>query len=200
MGEMSAVARQITRDDILPWATYAAERKERRAVLRPLKHLRRVEVGPFCTFYFESYETMWLQVHEMLHTERGGEAQIDDELAAYNPLIPQGRELVATVMFEIEDEGRRAEILRRLTNVEETMYLEVAGTRAAADAEHDIDRTAPDGKTSSVHFLHFRFSPAQIAALRAPGARAILGIEHANYAHMAVLPEATRAALSKDFA
>ena len=75
-----------------------------------IKQNRRVEVGPFATFYFENYDTMWHQVHEMLHIERGGEAQIADELEAYNPLIPQGDELIATVMFEIEDAGaaRRA--------------------------------------------------------------------------------------------
>lgn len=197
---MNAAERRITHADILPWATYAAERKERRAAAREMKAKRRVSVGPFCTFFFETYATMWLQVHEMLHTERGGEAQVDDELAAYNPLIPQGSELAATVMFEIEDPVRRPEILRRLTNIEEAIYLEVGGQRIAADPEHDVERTAADGKTSSVHFLHFRFTPEQIAAFRAPGARVILGIGHPNYSHTSVLSEETCAELAKDFA
>ncbi len=77
------------------------------------KRHRRLEVGPDCTFYFENFETMWNQVHEMLFIEKGGEAQIADELSAYNPLVPKGRELVATVMFEIDDPVRRAAFLIR---------------------------------------------------------------------------------------
>ncbi|MFO1187772.1 MAG: DUF3501 family protein [Alphaproteobacteria bacterium] len=197
---MNAAARRITSADILPAAQYAAERKARRAALMDLKRARRVEVGPLCTFYFESYETMWLQVHEMLHIEKGGEEQVAGELAAYNPLIPQGSELVATMMLEIEDPVRRADILRKLTNVEESVFLEIAGARLKASPDHDVERTAADGKTSSVHFLHFHFAPAAIAAFTAPGARVLLGIEHPNYAHMAVLQEETRAALARDFA
>ena len=89
---------EITRDDILSPAQYEAERKEHRSRIVELKKHRRLEVGPVCTFYFESYETMWAQIHEMLFIEKGGEEQIADELSAYNPLIPKGQELVATVM------------------------------------------------------------------------------------------------------
>lgn len=197
---MTAAARKIERQDILPPQVYAAERKERRAAMMPIKRARRVEVGPYCTFYFENYDTMWLQVHEMLHVEKGGDAQIEDELGAYNPLIPQGADLVATVMFEIDDPVRRNVALLKLTGVEETMYFEVGGERIASDPEHDIDRTAPDGKTSSVHFLHFRFTPAQIAKFRDPSVPVILGIDHPNYAHMTRLSPETRAMLAKDFA
>ena len=84
-------------------AEYAAIRSEQRKRITEIKRHRRLEVGPFATFYFENYETMRHQVQEMLHIEKGGDAQIEDELAAYNPLIPQGKELVATVMFEIDD-------------------------------------------------------------------------------------------------
>lgn len=197
---MNMAARRITPADILPPAQYAAERKARRTGAMALKRARRVEVGPCCTFYFESYDTMWLQVHEMLHIEKGGAAQIADELAAYNPLIPQGAELVATMMFEIEDPVRRAEVLRKLTNVEEAVFFEVAGNRISAVPDRDIERTAADGKTSSVHFLHFHFGVAEVAAFKTPGARVLLGLEHPNYAHMAILGEETRAALAKDFA
>src|SRR6185437_1915776 len=99
--------RRITRADIMPLADYTRERAERRRRITEVKRKRRVAVGPFATFYFENYETMWQQIHEMLYIEKGGEEQIEDELRAYNPLIPQGNELVATVMFEIDDAVRR---------------------------------------------------------------------------------------------
>jgi len=101
---MPATPRQITPADLIPDADYARERRERRLALLPVKRLRRIELGPVCTVHFECYETMLFQVQEMLLTEKGGAAQVPDELAAYNPLIPQGSELVATVMFEIDDE------------------------------------------------------------------------------------------------
>jgi hypothetical protein len=197
---MSAAQHKITRADILPPAQYAAERKGRRAAMLPVKRVRRVEVGPFATFYFENYDTMWSQVHEMLHIEKGGDAQTADELAAYNPLIPQGAELVATLMFEIADAARRTKILLGLTNVEETAFIEIAGARIPASIEHDIERTAEDGKTSSVHFLRFPFTRDQIATFKDGQVPVILGLAHANYSHMAILSPETRAALAKDFA
>ena len=111
---MPAAARRITPADLIPDADYARQRKDRRAALLPVKRLRRIELGPVCTVYFETYETMLFQVQEMLLTERGGADQIPDELAAYNPLIPQGSELVATVMFEMDDPIRREATLARL--------------------------------------------------------------------------------------
>jgi hypothetical protein len=115
---------QITRDDILAPEAYAAERAERRREINEIKRFRRLEVGPYATFYFENFDTMLHQVHEMLHIEKGGDAQIVDELAAYNPLVPTGRELVATLMFEIADPERRDRELRRLTFVEKTITLD----------------------------------------------------------------------------
>ncbi|MGJ0508150.1 MAG: DUF3501 family protein [Methylocystis sp.] len=191
---------ELTRADILPWAEYARERAEHRRRITALKRHRRVEVGPFVTFYFESFDTMWLQVQEMLHIERGGDAQVPEELAAYNPLIPKGRELVATFMIEIDDPLRRARVLAGLGGVEETGFIEVGGERVAGKAEADQDRTTAEGKASSVQFVHFDFTDAQIAAFREPNARVILGLNHPNYSHMAVLHEATRAALAGDFA
>ncbi|MFA5601881.1 MAG: DUF3501 family protein, partial [Phenylobacterium sp.] len=105
---MPAHERWITREDLIPDDEFARLRRERRAQLLPIKRLRRVALGPLCTVYFESYETMLFQIQEMLLIEKGGEAQVADELAAYNPLVPQGSELVATVMFEIDDPVRRA--------------------------------------------------------------------------------------------
>ena len=191
----------ISRDDIIPLEVYGPERAERRRVVIAYKRPRRLEVGPFAALYFENYTTMLSQIQEMLWIEKGGDEQLADELAAYNPLIPQGRELVATLMFEIADETRRDAILTTLGGIEDMVSLEVAGqkVRAVAEVEDGIERTRFDGKTSSVHFLHFPFQPAQIAAFRQPNARIIAAIEHPAYGHMAVLPEATREALAGDF-
>lgn len=189
---------EITRADILSMEEYGAMRAERRRALLPIKQNRRLAVGPDTTFYFETYDTMWLQVHEMLFIERGGEEQIPDELEAYNPLVPKGNELVATVMFEIDDKARRQALLSQLGGVEETMSLEFDGNVITSEAEPDVDRTNADGKASSVQFIHFPFTPDQAAAFKKAGTRVVLGIGHPHYAHMAVLPEAMRAELAKD--
>jgi hypothetical protein len=194
------VKTEITRDDIMAMADYEPIRKERRREITELKRNRRLDVGPFATFYFESYDTMWHQIHEMLFIEKGGEAQIEDELRAYNPLVPKGSELVATVMLEIEDPDRRHRALMKLGGIEDTFYIEVDGDRVDGMSEADVDRTTAAGKASSVQFVHFPFTAAQIEAFRKPGARVIVGIGHESYAHMAVMPEAMRAALAKDFA
>ncbi len=191
---------EITREDILAPAHYEAERKQHRARIVELKKHRRVEVGPVCTFYFESYDTMWAQIHEMLYIEKGGEEQIADELNAYNPLVPKGDELVATVMFEIDDPVRRQTFLAKLGGVEETAFIEVGGQRVAGKPEEDVDRTTADGKASSVQFIHFPFTAEQRAAFKQADARVILGFTHPAYAHMVVVPETVRAALSGDFA
>jgi hypothetical protein len=196
---MSAQLRRITRDDIMDINVYGRERVERRRSILPKKKLRRVEVGPHATFHFECYETMWQQVHEMLYIEKGGAEQIEDELSAYNPLIPQGNELVATVMFEIEDERQRAHVLRQLTHVEDTVFIDVGGERSKATYETDTDRTAADGKTSSVHFLRFTFSPSQIQKFRDENVIVMLGFTHPNYGHIAVLSMPTRLELARDF-
>lgn len=191
---------EITRADILPPDRYALERAARRRALVAVKRNRRVAVGPCAVAHFENYETMWQQVHEMLHIERGGEEQIAGELRAYNSLIPKGAELVATVMFEIADPARRAVELGRLGGVEKMVTLRFAGHTVAARPEDDLERTNEAGKTSAVHFLHFDFAPEQIAAFRLPGTEVILGIGHPHYGHMAVVPEAVRAELAGDFA
>ena len=192
--------REITRGDIMPIADYGKIRLDRRREMSAYKRARRMEVGPVATFYFESFETMLHQVHEMLFIEKGGEAQIPDELAAYNPLIPNGRELVATVMFEIDDPARRARMLARLGGVEETAFVEIDGVRVQGVPEADADRTNEEGKASSVQFIHFPFTDAQVAAFRKDGARVVLGFTHPNYGHMSVMPETTRQALAGDFA
>ena len=191
--------REITRDDIMAMDAFAAIRKRRRAEVSAIKRHRRVEIGPAATLYFESFDTMWWQIHEMLYIEKGGEEQIAGELDAFNPLIPKGDELVATLMFEIDDPARRAALLERLGGVENTVTLTVAGEAIEGVPEGDVERSDDSGRASSVHFLHFPFTPAQITAFRAPGAEVVAGIGHPGYGHMAVLPEAVRQALGGDF-
>ena len=190
---------EITAADIMPLDAYAKVRTETRRKLAERKKNRRVEVGPHVTFYFENFDTMWLQVQEMLHIERGGEAQMADELAAYNPLVPKGQELVATFMIEIDEPERRKRILGRLGGIEETTFVQIGMEKVMGVAELDQDRTTAEGKASSVQFVHFHFTPAQIAAIRTSGMPIIVGMSHANYSHMAVLPEQVRAELAGDF-
>ncbi|MBN9588385.1 MAG: hypothetical protein BGN85_01085 [Alphaproteobacteria bacterium 64-11] len=197
---MPEAARKITPEDLLPPAEYEFRRKDMKAKLIPMKKLRRVSVGPFATFYFENYATMWLQVQEMLRIEKGGAEQVPGELEAYNPLIPQGQELIATLMLEIEDARRRDSVLLTLGGIEETVFMEVGDQTIHATPTEYEDRTTPDGKTSSVHWLRLAFTPAQITAFRDPAQRVVLGLSHKNYGHMAVLTAETREALAKDFA
>jgi len=197
---MPAAARRITPADLIADADYARERQDRRAALLPVKRLRRVPLGPICTFIFENYDTMLFQVQEMLLTERGGAEQVPDELAAYNPLIPQGSELVATVMFEIDDEVRREAMLAKLGGVEDCFFIQVGSDRAPGVPEGDVERTRDDGKTSSVHFLRFVLTPEQIARFRDPAIQILIGCDHEQYSHLAGLTPATRAELAKDFA
>ena len=196
---MTSPRRALTRADIMDMADYAKVRAAKRAAIAALKRHRRLAVGPFATFHFESYETMWMQVHEMLHIERGGEEQIAGELEAYNPLIPRGDALIATLMLEIDDPTRRERELYRLAGIEDTIRLEVGGTAVAAQPiEDEVARTSEDGKTSSIHFLRFPFPPAVAARFRTPGARVLLGIDHPAYGHLAILSEETRAVLAED--
>jgi hypothetical protein len=141
---------------------------------------------------------MLFQIQEMLLIEKGGEPQVADELAAYNPLIPQGSELVATVMFEIDDPVRRAAILNRLGGVEDHFFLQFGQEKVMGIPEGDIERTREDGKTSSIHFLRFGLKPGQAAVMRDPATQILVGCDHEGYAHLAALSPATRAELSRD--
>ena len=195
---MSHQQHRITEADILPWNDYAQKRRELRNNLIAVKKNRRVAVGPYATFSFENYDTMWLQVQEMLHIEKGGAEQLPGELEAYNPLIPQGRELIATLMLEIEDAVQRDRVLRTLGGIEESISLTLDGMRIKAEPTQYEDRTTADGKTSSVHWLKFAFTPETIARFR-DGEKVVLEIAHPNYGHMAVVPPAVRAELARDF-
>ena len=197
---MPETQRKIMPADILSAQEYDQRRKALKANLIAVKKQRRIEVGPFATFYFENYATMWLQVQEMLRIEKGGEEQIAGELAAYNPLIPQGDELIATMMLEIEDGNRRNATLLTLGGIEESVFLQIGDDVVAATPTEYDDRTTADGKTSSVHWLRFKLTADQIARFRSGNERVVLGLSHPNYGHMAVLSAEARSALAKDFA
>jgi len=191
---------QITRADVMPMSDYGAIRKEQRRRISEIKRARRIEVGPYSTFYFENYDTMWHQIHEMLFVEKGGEAQIQDELDAYNPLIPQGDDLIATVMFEVSDPSRRAAVLHMVGGIENHMVLMIGGDTIRGEPDAERENTSEHGKASSVQFVRFTLTPAQKSAFRSPATAVMLGFDHPRYGHLAALPTAIREALAQDLA
>lgn len=190
----------LTPADIMPLEEYIPQRLEIRKDIVAKKKPRRLSLGPHATLYFENWDTMWRQVQEMLYIEKGGDEQLEDELRAYNPLIPKGDELTATFMFEIDDEVARLNILRGLGGIENHVFIDLDGERVSAVAEDDVERTTADGKTSSVHFFHFPFTAEQKKKFADPAVKAMLGADHPNYEHLAVLNAETRASLAADFA
>ncbi|MBN36448.1 MAG: hypothetical protein CMM46_17050 [Rhodospirillaceae bacterium] len=190
----------LTRDDIIPLDDYTAKRKEHRQTVRAIKQHRRIDVGPFVSFYFENRDTMWHQIQEMLYIEKGGEEQIADELEAYNPLIPQGRDLRCTMMIEIDDEKRRNTTLRKLGWIDEKIVLRAGKHTVRAEPLQETERNTSDGKTSGVHFLVFNFDDAAAAAFKNGDVRACVDIEHENYSHSALIIGATRGSLAADLA
>jgi hypothetical protein len=196
---MSATEHKITRADILSEADYAAEREDLRQAMIAAKKNRRIAVGPYATFYFENFNTMWLQVMEMLRIEKGGEEQIAGELETYNPLIPQGAELIATLMLEIDEPHLRERILLTLGGIEEKVFLRLGADEIRATPTEYQDRTTPEGKTSAVHWLRFSFTPDQIARFKRGGELIVLGIGHPNYGHLAMMNDEVRKALAGDF-
>lgn len=190
---------KLEKSDIIDTKKYEAIRNNFRKDIVEEKKLRRIAVGPYATFYFESYNTMWYQVQEMLRIEKGGKEQIIDELSAYNPLVPNGSELVATLMFEIDNPDIRTAFLSGLGGVEEQITMGVGEKMITAVPEEDVDRTSASGKASSVQFVHFNLSETEIAEFKRNGAQVILGINHPKYSHSTILQEDTRVKLAKDF-
>ena len=191
--------REIVKEDIMPLENYTKRRKELRKNILEFKKDRRVALGPYATFYFESYETMLAQVQEMLYIEKGGDEQLKDELSAYNPLIPNGKELTATLMFEIDNPISRAAFLGKVGGIEETVFMEINGERIKAVPEEDVDRTSAEGKASSVQFVHFEFNDTQIEKFKDLSNEVIIGIDHDMYAHTSKLTDANKKALALDF-
>lgn len=190
----------LTREDILPLEAYEKMRLEKRPQILALKKRRRLPVGPYAVFLFENRETLWWQIQEMLRIEKGGEAQISDELAAYAPLVPQGSEWVATLMFEIEDPKQRLNILRQLGHVEKAIRLHLKDHTILAVPTDAEERTDAAGKTSAVHFLRFPFTLTQKElVLQEPSPSLTLEISHPAYAYSAVMPPTLISEIKRDF-
>ena len=191
--------REIQKEDIMPLDVYIEKRRELRKSIVDYKKNRRVVLGPYATFYFESYETMLAQVQEMLYIEKGGDEQLQDELSAYNPLIPNGKELTATLMFEIDNPISRAAFLGKVGGIEETVFMKINGEKIKAVPEEDVDRTSSEGKASSVQFIHFNFTEDQIEKFKSNSSEIELGIDHKEYSHSTKLSKENIASLSTDF-
>ena len=196
---MSKEKRQIEKKDLLPFDVYAKSRKQIRKNLVEFKKDRRIALGPYATFYFESFETMVAQVQEMLHIEKGGDEQLKDELIAYNPLVPNGKELTATLMFEIDNPITRAAFLGKVGGIEEKIFMKINDEIVKAIPETDVDRTSADGKASSVQFIHFKFTNEQIQRFRSNRTEVELGIDHKEYSHTTKLNTTNLSSLSEDF-
>jgi len=194
---------QLTADDIMDMDQYVSNRKEIRKYMIAMKKNRRQAVGPAVMLYFENFETMRYQVQEMVLAEKGGEEQVAEELASYAPLVPNGNELIATMMLEYADAVVRARKLAKLGRIEEYVSISLeAGDgvdKIQATWEKDVERTSPDGKTSSIHFLHFPFTDEQIKKYQQSETKVVVAINHPNYGHMAIVPEETKNALGQDF-
>ena len=191
--------REIQKSDIMPLDAYVKDRKKLRKNIVNFKKNRRVALGPYATFYFESYETMLAQVQEMLYIEKGGDEQLHDELIAYNPLIPNGKELTATLMFEIDNPISRAAFLGKVGGIEEMVFMKINGEIVKAVPEEDVDRTSAEGKASSVQFIHFNFTDEQIQKFKSSDVNIELGMDHKEYSHTTKLSKENIASLSEDF-
>ena len=190
--------REILKEDIMSLDVYTKNRKELRKNIVNFKKDRRIALGPYATFYFESYETMLAQVQEMLYIEKGGDEQLKDELTAYNPLIPNGKELTATLMFEIDNPVSRAAFLSKVGGIEEKVFIIIEGEKIKAIPEEDVDRTSAEGKASSVQFIHFKFNDEQIQKFKSDGIDVEIGIDHKEYSHTTKLSTANLGSLSAD--
>ena len=191
--------REIQKQDIMPLDVYIKNRKELRKNIVSFKKDRRIALGPYATFYFESYETMLAQIQEMLYIEKGGDEQLKDELAAYNPLIPNGKELTATLMFEIDNPVSRSAFLSKVGGIEKKVFIKIDGEIVKAIPEEDVDRTSADGKASSVQFIHFKITDEQIQKFKSKNINVELGIDHKDYSHTTKLSVENINSLSADF-
>ena len=191
--------KEIQKNDIMSLDIYTKQRKELRKNIVEFKKNRRISLGPYATFYFENYETMLAQVQEMLYIEKGGDEQLKDELTAYNPLIPNGKELIATLMFEIDNPVSRSAFLSKVGGIEKNVFMKVDGEVVKAVPEEDVDRTSAEGKASSVQFIHFKFNNEQIEKFKSNSFNVEIGIDHKEYSHTTKLTDLSLQSLSADF-
>ena len=190
---------KLTRNDLYSLEQYAELRPEFRARVIAHKKDRNVQVGPVATIYFEDRQTIQYQIQEMLWVERIFEAAgIEEELEAYNPLIPDGSNWKATFMIEEPDVDRRRQLLSGLIGIEDRVWVSIDGHEPVyAIADEDLERDTEE-KTSSVHFLRFELTPAMVESAR-QGAAISIGIDHENYTHrVAPVGDNIRAALLAD--
>lgn len=199
MTNTTTASKQL-REKILDDASYNQERKQRRKDIIELKRHRRIAVGPYAVLHFENFETMLYQIQEMLWIEKGGDEQLEDEISAYAPLVPNGSELVATMMLEIDSKSLREAVLQQLGDIEINTSIEIAEEKSIAQPEQEIERTTEEGKTSSVHFLHFPLTPKQIDAMRDATSEVRVVIEHPHYNYRIVLSAEQKKALAADLA
>ena len=196
---MSKEAREVTKNDIISLEQYSKNRRQLRKDLIEFKRHRRISLGPYATFYFECYDTMLAQIQEMLYIEKGGDNQLQDELKAYNPLIPKGKELVATLMFEIDNLVSRTAFLNKVGEIEKKIYIKIDSEKIDSIPEQDVNRTSEEGKASSVQFIHFDFTEEQIKKFKKNNFEITIGIDHKEYSHFTKIPENIKMALSNDF-
>ena len=189
----------IEKSDILSRDEYKIKRKSLREKMVLRKKFRRVDIGPYVTVYFENKDTIIHQINEMVYIEDGGEQQIDDEILAYKSLVPDGRELVATVMVEIDSPLKRAEVLSKMGGFEQTFSINIGNLSVKGKAELDVDRTTSDGKASSVQFVHFNFNNEEIKKFKDSNLKIALSINHEAYAHSTYLQSDTQHELGLDF-
>jgi len=190
---------KLSRDDLMNLETYAEQRAEFRAKVMEHKKNRQVMIGDHCTLYFEDRLTIQYQIQEMLRIEKIFEAEgIEEELGAYNPLIPDGCNWKATFMIEYTDVGERQKALAKMTGIEDKVWMQVADfDRVYAIADEDMDRS-DETKTSAVHFMRFELSPEMSASIK-QGASISAGIEHPAYtASIEPLLEPVRDSLAAD--
>jgi hypothetical protein len=190
----------LSREDLYSLEKYAEHRAEFRARVLEHKKDRRVTIGENLSLYFEDRLTIQYQVQEMLRIEKIFEADgIEEELEAYNPLIPDGNNLKCTAMLEFKDVAVRRERLAQLVGIEHLVWLRVEGfDKVFAISNEDLERST-DEKTSAVHFMRFELDEGMINALR-DGASLVFGTDHAGYPYTTEVAPQTREALIKDLA
>ena len=191
--------RIISLDDIISNDEYGNIRSSKRREMIEFKKFRRLDVGPVASLYFESRDTMIYQIQEMAYVEKITREELDEELASYNPLVPNGRELTATMMIEIDDPLRRKNFLSRLGGVEEKVKIVIGDIEIYADYEKDVDRTTSEGKASAVHFLHFKFNDELVEAFNNKENIVQIGIDHEAYGHLSIVSDRVREELAKEF-
>ena len=191
---------KIIPSDIFKREEYSKIRKDIRTKMVERKKKRRLEIGPYITVYFENKDTLIHQINEMVFIENGGQEQVVEEIKAYESLLPNGKELVITLMVEIDNPRLREKFLSNLGGIEESLKIKVNGKFIIdGRAEKDFDRTTAEGKASSVQFIHFQFSEEIISAFKLKNSKIELEINHKAYKHVAIINRKSVEELSKDF-